>query len=136
MNQFIAAWEFALKNFQYLFLLVLPVMVSEMLVAYLLIPIDGMDPMDINEYMSGNVASIMIVSLIAIVLSVSLTGGLMVAYQSIMSQEASNPINALSDANTVLDLQYLENVLHQAKIVHEMRLELLDKFGVDNVHPE
>ena len=60
MNQFIAAWEFALKNFQYLFLLVLPVMVSEMLVAYLLIPIDGMDPMDINEYMSGNVASIMI----------------------------------------------------------------------------
>ena len=52
--------------------------------------------MDINEYMSGNVASIMIVSLIAIVLSVSLTGGLMVAYQSIMSQEASNPINALS----------------------------------------
>ena len=96
MNQFIAAWEFALKNFQYLFLLVLPVMVSEMLVAYLLIPIDGMDPMDINEYMSGNVASIMIVSLFAIVLSVSLTGGLMVAYQSIMSQEASNPINALS----------------------------------------
>ena len=95
MSQFIAAWEFALKNFQYLFLLVLPVMVSEMLVAYLLIPIDGMDPMDINEYMSGNVASIMIVSLIAIVLSVSLTGGLMVAYQSIMSQKASNPINAL-----------------------------------------
>ena len=46
-----------------------------------------------------------------------------------------NPINALSDANTVLDLQYLENVLHQAKIVHEMRLELLDKFGEDNVHP-
>ena len=52
--------------------------------------------MDINEYMSGNVASIMIVSLIAIVLSVSLTGGLMVAYQSILSQETSNPINALS----------------------------------------
>ena len=71
MSQFIAAWEFALKNFQYLFLLVLPVMVSEMLVAYLLIPIDGMDPTDISEYMSGNVASIMIVSLIAIVLSVS-----------------------------------------------------------------
>ena len=96
MNQFIAAWEFALKNLQYLFLLVLPVMVSEMLVAYLLIPIDGMDPMDINEYISGNVASIMTASLLAIALSVSLTGGLMVAYQSIVLQESSNPINALS----------------------------------------
>jgi len=47
-----------------------------------------------------------------------------------------NPKAALSDANTVLDLQYLENVLHQAKIMHETRLELLDKFGEDNVHPE
>ena len=47
-----------------------------------------------------------------------------------------NPTAALSDANTVLDLKYLENVLHQAKIVHETRLELLDKFGEDNVHPE
>ena len=47
-----------------------------------------------------------------------------------------NPKAALSDANTVLDLKYLENVLHQAKIVHEMRLELLEKFGEDNVHPE
>ena len=47
-----------------------------------------------------------------------------------------NPKAALSDANTVLDLQYMENVLHQAKIMHETRLELLDKFGEDNVHPE
>jgi len=47
-----------------------------------------------------------------------------------------NPKTALSDANTVLDLKYLENVLHQAKIMHETRLELLDKFGEDNVHPE
>ena len=41
MNQFIAAWELHAKNFQYLFLLVLPVMVSEMLVAYLLILLMG-----------------------------------------------------------------------------------------------
>ena len=47
-----------------------------------------------------------------------------------------NPKAALSDANTVLDLKYLENVLHQAKIMHETRLELLEKFGEDNVHPE
>jgi 2-dehydro-3-deoxyphosphooctonate aldolase (KDO 8-P synthase) len=48
----------------------------------------------------------------------------------------NNPKAALSDANTVLDLKYLENVLYQAKIMHETRLEILDKFGEDNVHPE
>ena len=47
-----------------------------------------------------------------------------------------DPENALSDANTVLDIQYLENILGQAKATHEMRLELLDKYGEDNVHPQ
>jgi 2-dehydro-3-deoxyphosphooctonate aldolase (KDO 8-P synthase) len=47
-----------------------------------------------------------------------------------------NPVKALSDANTVLDIKYLENILSQAKRVHEVRLELLDKFGEDNVHPQ
>lgn len=46
-----------------------------------------------------------------------------------------DPPSALSDPNTVLDIQYLENVLGQAKKVHEMRLEILDQFGEDNVHP-
>lgn len=47
-----------------------------------------------------------------------------------------DPPNALSDANTVLDIKYLENILGQAKAIHETRLELLDKYGVDNVHAE
>jgi 2-dehydro-3-deoxyphosphooctonate aldolase (KDO 8-P synthase) len=47
-----------------------------------------------------------------------------------------DPDNALSDANTVLDIQYLENILHQAKRVHEVRQELIDKYGADNVHPK
>ena len=46
-----------------------------------------------------------------------------------------DPENALSDANTVLDIQYLATVLGQAKAVHEMRLELLEKYGEDHVHP-
>ena len=45
-----------------------------------------------------------------------------------------DPKNALSDANTVLDLKYLNVVLAQAKKCHEMRLELLDEFGYDSVH--
>jgi 2-dehydro-3-deoxyphosphooctonate aldolase (KDO 8-P synthase) len=46
-----------------------------------------------------------------------------------------DPDNALSDANTVLDLKYLELVLQQAKDVHSLRIELLEKYGEDNVHP-
>lgn len=46
-----------------------------------------------------------------------------------------DPDNAMSDPNTVLDIRYLENILCQAKAVHEMRLELLERFGEDNVHP-
>lgn len=47
-----------------------------------------------------------------------------------------DPANALSDANTVLDIKYLENVLGQAKRMHEARLEIFDRFGEDNIHPQ
>jgi len=45
-----------------------------------------------------------------------------------------DPPKALSDANTVLDKKYLENILHQAKRGHEYRLEMLEKWGKDCVH--
>ena len=48
----------------------------------------------------------------------------------------NDPPNALSDANTVLDIQDLERILSHAKVMHETRLELLAKWGVDNVHAE
>lgn len=47
-----------------------------------------------------------------------------------------DPPNAKSDANTVLDVRYLEFVLAQARDVHNLRLELLEKYGEDNVHKE
>jgi 2-dehydro-3-deoxyphosphooctonate aldolase (KDO 8-P synthase) len=47
-----------------------------------------------------------------------------------------DPANALSDANTVLDIRYLEVILLQARAVHELRLALLERHGEDNVHPE
>lgn len=46
-----------------------------------------------------------------------------------------NPAKALSDSNTVLDLKYLENILYQAKKLHQIRIEILNKLGDDNVHP-
>mgnify|MGYP001485690908 CR=1 FL=1 len=45
-----------------------------------------------------------------------------------------NPDKALSDANTVLDIKYLENILFQAKKMHQLRLELLQELGPDNIH--
>ena len=44
-----------------------------------------------------------------------------------------DPKNALSDSNTVLDIKYLENILIQAKRIHEIRLELMDKLGEDYI---
>lgn len=46
----------------------------------------------------------------------------------------NDPKNALSDANTVLDIKYLENILYQAKKIHTLRIELLNELGPDNVH--
>ncbi len=56
--------------------------------------------------------------------------------QALFMEVHDNPPAALSDANTVLDIKYLENILIQAKIIHEIRLEILEKLGEDNVHPE
>ncbi len=53
---------------------------------------------------------------------------------SLFMEVHDDPKNALSDANTVLNLKYLENILNQAIIVHETRLGLYKKFGKDNVH--
>lgn len=48
----------------------------------------------------------------------------------------NDPLNALSDSNTVLNLKYLKTILAQAKSVHELRLEMQEKYGGDNVHTE
>ena len=45
-----------------------------------------------------------------------------------------NPDEALSDANTQLNIRYLENILSQAKAIHETRLELAELWGDDIVH--
>ena len=45
-----------------------------------------------------------------------------------------NPSKALSDANTVLDIKYLENVLYQAKSTRN-EVRTLNELGPDNVHP-
>jgi 2-dehydro-3-deoxyphosphooctonate aldolase (KDO 8-P synthase) len=44
-----------------------------------------------------------------------------------------DPPNAMSDGNTVLDLQYLESILSQAKAIHELRQDLISYWGEDNV---
>ena len=45
----------------------------------------------------------------------------------------NDPSNAKSDPNTVLNIKDLKHVLGQAKAMHELRLELREKYGPDNV---
>ncbi len=61
-------------------------------------------------------------------------GACAVGINALFMEVHNDPPNAMSDANTVMDIKYLENVLSQAKFMHEQRLELLEKFGEDNVH--
>ncbi len=53
---------------------------------------------------------------------------------SLFMETHNDPTNALSDPNTVLDIKYLKRILEQAKILHETRIEMLNKFGKDMVH--
>lgn len=55
---------------------------------------------------------------------------------SLFMEVHNNPEKALSDANTVLDIKYLENILTQAKIIHQTKIKIYKKFGNDNVHKE
>ena len=52
---------------------------------------------------------------------------------AIFAEIHNDPSNALSDPNTVLNIKHLRHVLGQARDIHNFRLELLEKYGVDNV---
>ena len=53
---------------------------------------------------------------------------------AIFAEIHNDPTNALSDPNTVLNIYHLRHVLGQARDIHNFRLELLEKYGVDNVY--
>ena len=53
---------------------------------------------------------------------------------SLFMEVHNDPKNALSDANTVLNLKYLENILEQAVLIHKTRINIQKRFGKDNVH--
>lgn len=55
---------------------------------------------------------------------------------SLFMEVHNNPDKALSDANTVLNIKYLENILTQAVIVHETKIKINKKLGNDSVHKE
>jgi len=53
---------------------------------------------------------------------------------AIFAEIHNDPQNALSDPNTVLNIKHLRHVLGQARDIHNFRLDLLEKYGVDNVY--
>jgi 2-dehydro-3-deoxyphosphooctonate aldolase (KDO 8-P synthase) len=53
---------------------------------------------------------------------------------AIFAEIHNDPPNALSDPNTVLNIKHLRHVLGQARDIHNFRLDLFEKYGVDNVY--
>jgi 2-dehydro-3-deoxyphosphooctonate aldolase (KDO 8-P synthase) len=53
---------------------------------------------------------------------------------AIFAEIHNDPPNALSDPKTVLNIDHLRHVLGQARDIHNFRLELLEKYGEDNVY--
>jgi 2-dehydro-3-deoxyphosphooctonate aldolase (KDO 8-P synthase) len=53
---------------------------------------------------------------------------------AIFAEIHNDPPNALSDPNTVLNIEHLRHVLGQARDIHNFRLDLLEKYGEDNVY--
>ena len=45
----------------------------------------------------------------------------------------NDPDNAKSDSYTVLDIKYLENIIFQARSIHEKKIQILEEIGEDNV---
>jgi PiT family inorganic phosphate transporter len=54
--------------------------------------------------------------------------------KTIFAEIHNDPPNALSDPNTVLNIEHLRHVLGQARDIHNFRLDLLEKYGEDNVY--
>jgi 2-dehydro-3-deoxyphosphooctonate aldolase (KDO 8-P synthase) len=57
-----------------------------------------------------------------------------VGIDAIFAEIHNDPSNALSDPNTVLNIEHLRHVLGQARDIHNFRLDLLEKYGEDNVY--
>ena len=55
---------------------------------------------------------------------------------AIFMEVHDNPKKALSDANTVLGLKYLKQILSEAIEIHNLRIKLTTKNGEFNVHKD
>jgi len=53
--------------------------------------------------------------------------------QSLFMEIHDDPDNAMSDPATQINIKYVENILIQAKKIHELRNELIKTMGEDNV---
>ena len=60
-------------------------------------------------------------------------GAVAAGVEALFMEVHDDPANALSDSGTQLHLQYAERVLSEAKVMHATRLELMEKWGDEDV---
>ena len=98
MQQFFSSVSFCVRHIGYLFILCLPVMTIEFALTYLVtsIGIDGnMSESAALEVLSSISSQLFILVVLSLVLSVGLSGGTMIAFQSLASNNEVTPYQAL-----------------------------------------
>lgn len=95
MNQFKESWHFLLNNFQYLIVLVIPVLAVDIAVAMIVAPLEGMSqPEDILAYFEGN-SSLFFVGPLSLIIGIAYVGGIYKGFDSITGSNYVKPLDAL-----------------------------------------
>ena len=98
MNQFKNAWNFYLNHWQYFALLAAPILAIEVVTAQLMIPMaDSLieTPEDFADFAAANGKYLVILGILGVLASVSFIGGLIVAFDSKVSDYSIDPMAAL-----------------------------------------
>jgi hypothetical protein len=98
MNQFKNAWNFYLNHWQYFALLAAPILAIEVVTAQLIIPMSNSfieTPEDFTNFAAANGKYLFILGILGVLASISFIGGLIVAFDSKVSDYSIDPMTAL-----------------------------------------
>tara|TARA_Y100000992_G_C21156541_1_gene438909 strand:- start:68 stop:772 length:705 start_codon:yes stop_codon:yes gene_type:complete len=96
MNQFIQSWKFSLKNWKFFLILGLPVISIEIVLGYLVLPLEEIYQVeDIANYIDANIGIFFLVIVVGLIVQMSFLGGVWIAYMSIDTGKKVTPMNAL-----------------------------------------
>ena len=115
MQQFFSSVSFCVRHIGYLFILCLPVMTIEFALTYLVTSI-GIDPNMSDsaalEVLSSISSQLFILVVLSLILSVGLSGGVMIAFKALASNNEVTPYQALLNGIKKFFPLLLGNLMH------------------------